>query len=81
MNLPTCQEMLDFLSDYLADELPAEVKASFERHLALCPDCVNYVESFRMTVESAKAAYADPPAAPLPEQLVQAILQSRKAGG
>jgi anti-sigma factor RsiW len=76
MNLPTCRELLDFLSDYLADELPAETKAAFERHLALCPECVNYVENFRLAVQSARSAFSDPPS-PVPESLVQAILRSR----
>ena len=51
-------------------------RAAFDRHLALCPDCVNYLENFRAAIQSAKNACAEPPP-PMPEELVQAILKSR----
>jgi len=47
--LPTCREMTDVLSDYLDGQLPPERLELFERHLALCPACVAYVESLRGT--------------------------------
>lgn len=77
MKLPTCHELLDFLSDYLADGLPAETRAAFEAHLARCESCRNYLENFRTTLRSAKAAWTESSVAPLPEGLVQAILKSR----
>lgn len=75
----TCRELIDFLSAYLADELPAESRVVFERHLSLCRDCVNYLENFRATVQSAKAACSDPGLQNVPEGLVQAILKSLDA--
>jgi len=76
MNL-TCREILDFLSDYLDGALPPAAAAAFERHLAICPECVAYLDNFRATLHAAKAAF-DTPAANLPEELVQAILASRR---
>lgn len=81
MNLPTCQELLDFLSDYVADELPAETRAAFERHLSLCPNCVNYLDNFRSTIAAAKHSCVDSQIAPLPEELVQTILRIRRQSG
>ena len=77
MNLPTCRELIDFLSDYLADELPAETRAAFDKHLYLCPDCVCYLENLKATVQSAKTACRELPTAEIPEALIQAILKAR----
>lgn len=80
-DLPTCREMIeDFLAAYVADELEGDVLDRFERHLALCPSCVAYVESYRRTIDAAKEAIASAEAAEAkvvadpPEDLVRAIL-------
>lgn len=77
MTLPTCQELLDFLSDYIADELPSETRSRFDEHLRLCVDCRNYLEDFRITLESAKSAECQMTLPPIPQALVQAIFNSR----
>jgi anti-sigma factor RsiW len=78
----TCRELVDFLLDYLAGELPAAERVAFEAHLGECPDCVAYVRSYRDTVRLGKAA-CHPPDAPVPadvpEELVQAIRRARLA--
>jgi len=78
--LPTCREVLDFLSDYLDDALGADERAAFDRHLALCPPCVAYLEGFRETIRLSRASlHADEASAPpVPDELVTAILRSRK---
>lgn len=78
----TCQEAIDFILSYLDGELPAEVRAEFERHLAICRNCVSYLDSYRTTVNLEKTAFAacnDPNTPPLPEELIQAILAARAA--
>lgn len=79
MNSLTCQQLIDFLSDYLDGALPGETLAAFETHLAVCPDCVAYLENFRATLHAAKAAFASQTAPDMPEEFVQAILTSRRA--
>src|SRR5262245_50032701 len=77
----TCRELYDFLHDYLSGELGAAERGEFEAHLAVCPSCVNYLDSYRKTVALGKAAYPrseDPPPGPVPEELIQAILSARK---
>jgi len=74
----TCRELIDFLSSYLAGELPAESQILFERHLSLCPDCVNYLNNLRATIDSARIA-CENSSQSIPEDLVQAILKSHAA--
>ena len=76
----TCREVLDFLMDYLALELPEPQVAEFERHLAACPSCVAYLKSYEQTVQlgqSLAAVDSDEPSEDVPEDLVAAILKAR----
>jgi anti-sigma factor RsiW len=73
----TCREAIDFILQYLDGELPADVRAEFDRHLAICESCVAYLDSYKETVRMEKTAYAAAPANALPEELVQAILAAR----
>lgn len=61
----------------MADEVPAPQRAEFERHLAVCPECVAYLRTYRQTIALGRAAYADEPfsdACCMPEELVRAIV-------
>jgi anti-sigma factor RsiW len=77
-----CREFTEFLHDYLLGHLPAEERREFETHLAECPWCVAYLDSYRKTIQFEQAAilapeYAAPPAE-APEELIQAILRARR---
>jgi len=77
----TCCEVIDFLLEYLSGELSASERAEFEQHLAECPDCAAYLKSYEQTIKLGKAVFADPEAPvpqDVPEELVQAILASRR---
>jgi anti-sigma factor RsiW len=77
----TCQELIDFLYQYLEGELPEDRCFEFERHLKVCPDCVNYVEQYRATMRLCVGAYAGagaPTPADMPEELVEAILAANR---
>lgn len=71
-----CRECYDFLMDYLDGQLPADERAAFEAHLARCPPCVAYLDTYRATIELGKSALRGEPCQ-LPEELVQAILKAR----
>lgn len=75
----TCRECAEFLSDYLDGDLAIEIRQVFEGHLSLCPNCVTYLEQFRLTVLAGQAAYGDDSEPDVPEELIQAILASRRA--
>ena len=76
----TCRECIEFLMDYLDDALSTEARLTFERHLAACANCVRYLESYKMTTKVCKKAFEGREGegvAPVPEELIQAILAAR----
>ena len=48
----TCREVVELVSDYLDESLPAEDTTLFEQHLNFCEGCVWYVDQLRATVEA-----------------------------
>jgi anti-sigma factor RsiW len=76
-----CREFTEFLHEYLFGNLPAVERAEFEKHLAECPWCVAYLDSYEKTIQLEQAAFAVPEDAPpptdAPEELIQAILRAR----
>lgn len=54
----TCHEVIDFLGAYFDEELAPEVRARFDEHVAVCPACVAYIDSYRKTVALARRAAA-----------------------
>jgi anti-sigma factor RsiW len=80
----TCRELADFIADYLTGDLSPEIRAAFEHHLSLCPNCRRYLASYQATVTLGKHAFdADdaPVPAGVPEELVRAILDARRRSG
>ena len=76
----TCEEVITFLLDYLTHELSTEEQAEFDRHLAICPSCQAYLETYKQTVRLGREAMRDelvpaPPA--LGAALVRAIVKAR----
>lgn len=76
----TCQELADYLMQYIDGELPEAQRASLASHLDLCPPCLAYLHSYRQAVELGQKLCADsagPIPDDVPEELVQAILTAR----
>ncbi len=48
--MPCCSRVLALLVDYLEQRLPPAVHAELDTHLAACPHCVEYVNTYRSTV-------------------------------
>jgi mycothiol system anti-sigma-R factor len=74
----TCQQLIDFLMSYLDNELPPGQRAEFDRHMAACPSCVDYVKTYEKTILLAKTCTSESVPDEVPESLVQAILEARK---
>ena len=76
-----CREFTAFLHEYLVGNLPAEQRAEFDKHLAECPSCVAYLDSYQKTIQLEKDALSvpedPPPPIEAPEELVRAILCAR----
>lgn len=78
----TCREIIEFLMEYLDDELPPAQKAVFDRHMKVCPQCVCYLDSYKRTIEMGKTAFTckgDNVPDQVPEELIRAILAARKS--
>jgi anti-sigma factor RsiW len=73
-----CRECDEFLVDYVAGELPADVLATFELHLSRCRNCRNYLEQYRATIKAGKTACdIAKQGIQMPEELIQAILAAK----
>ena len=47
-----CKELVELVTPYLEDVLPANERAAIERHLAVCDGCRTYVEQMRQTIRA-----------------------------
>ena len=76
----TCREFIEFLWQYLSEELSPAQRARFAEHLSRCAPCVRYLKSYEETVKLGKAVFTHPEdlvPTDVPEELVQAILSAR----
>jgi len=46
----SCQELVELVTDYLEDVLPAPERARFDAHIAGCEHCTAYLEQMRTTI-------------------------------
>jgi anti-sigma factor RsiW len=48
-----CQQIVELVTAYLDDALPAVDRERFEEHLVFCDGCSNYLEQMRTTIRLA----------------------------
>jgi anti-sigma factor RsiW len=74
-----CGEVITFLFEYLEDGVAAERRDEFDRHLAICTSCRNYLATYRETLLLARhAEAADEIEIPeIPQHLIEAIVRAR----
>ena len=74
----TCKELIEFLDRYVSGSLAGESRTLFDQHLEICPECADYLDSYRTTIrlgrESLRSDGAGGVEPPMPEDLVKAIL-------
>ena len=72
----SCAEVISFLFEYLSEEIPQERRLEFERHLARCASCRDYLATYRETILVAQGAFEldEPAFVELPSDLYEAIL-------
>ena len=51
----TCKEMSDLIFGYLDNTLSRSVMRDFRRHLRVCPDCVNFLNTYKKTVTTSRS--------------------------
>jgi hypothetical protein len=74
----SCKECADFLDDFLAGALDADVAATFQQHLDKCPPCQNFLDSYKETIRIGKLCCCPGEARKVPEEIVAAILNAMK---
>jgi anti-sigma factor RsiW len=47
-----CRELVELVTPYLEQVLPADERAAIDRHLAACDGCRTYVEQMRQTIRA-----------------------------
>ena len=47
---PRCTDLVGLLADFVEHNLPSEVHARLEQHLARCPRCVAQLKTYESTV-------------------------------
>jgi Putative zinc-finger len=55
----TCKQMTNLVFDYLHDKLSPNVKRDFQQHLRICPDCVNFLNTYKKTVSVTRSIRAE----------------------
>jgi anti-sigma factor RsiW len=77
MTRVVCRSGVELLMEYLEGDLPSELKADLEAHVAGCPRCVAFIASYRATPRILREATL----ASMPrdlEQSLQAFLRARR---
>lgn len=76
----SCQQLVDFCLDYIEGDLPRDQQVGFMRHLAQCPDCVAFFETYRQTAEISREALKIqmPPAV---KEAIHSFLRCRRDEG
>jgi hypothetical protein len=72
----TCREITDLILEYLNDTLSPSVKRDFERHLRICPDCVNFLNTYKKTVAASASLRPEAMPAKVRENILE-FLRSR----
>jgi anti-sigma factor (TIGR02949 family) len=70
-----CASGVDYLMEYLEGELDPDLRAAIEAHVAGCPRCVAFLESYHATPAILRRATA----AALPAELGESLLAAIRA--
>ena len=62
---PRCTDLVGLLADFVEHNLPSEVHARLEQHLAKCPRCVAQLKTYQSTVSLLRSIHEED----LPEEL------------
>lgn len=72
MNDRDCMQIFAMLSEYLDRELPASTCGHLEEHLRDCPECIQFVDSLKRSVDLCRRYGASRPPEPVaPDRLAE----------
>jgi anti-sigma factor RsiW len=72
----SCRRLVELLIDYVADELPPDVRQNIDQHICLCAPCYAYLETYQVTIRLTRKLPATPPPPELLARL-RAALEER----
>ncbi len=70
--LPTCQQIVDVVTDFLEGRMAPAERERFELHLATCPACRTYLDQMRETIRLTGMLEAGE----MPEEICLAIAEA-----
>jgi anti-sigma factor RsiW len=73
----TCKELAELMMAYCDGELSADCCEIICEHIRMCGPCLNYMESYRITVKLCR----DLPAAAVPQHLLDRVRAALKEDG
>jgi anti-sigma factor (TIGR02949 family) len=79
--LLTCKDFLSELSDYLDENIDAELRAKLERHIIECPNCWVIADTTRRTIRIYKGMEPHPVPEDVQSRLMQALERKIAAKG
>jgi anti-sigma factor RsiW len=68
-----CNEVVELVTAYLDDALPAEDRERFEEHLVFCDGCDRYLEQMRATISATRNVGVGALPPELEERLLEAF--------
>ncbi len=69
----TCKDFLRELSEFLDENIDAEIRAKLERHMTECPNCWVIADTTRRTIKIYKGMDPNPIPKDVEERLMQAL--------
>lgn len=74
--MESCEEIARALADAIEGLLDAERQRRFDAHLAICPDCVTYLDQYCAAISLARASGAPRLPARPPQALIDAVREA-----
>ena len=68
----SCEDVNQFIIDYLEETIPPRTRSRFETHISQCPDCSTYFDQYLETIKLVKEEGTIQPEPP--EELVELTL-------
>ena len=75
----TCQEVVELVTDYLENALLPRTQTLFEKHVAGCPGCTNYVQQVQKTIEMLRILTQEPIFPETKEELLEIFREWKQA--
>jgi len=75
----TCKQITELVYDYLNNALGQRVKRDFMQHLAICPDCVSFLNTYKKTAQITRSVRVEDMPAKVRDNIL-AFLRRRARG-